>query len=255
MNIIILTQEEIFYLPDNLPYLLNELQRHNINVTGTVILEQSPFGKKIKFSDKVAETISVFGYKFFIYYTLKFIYRKLSGKTVKNVFSSRKINIITLNNPINHKDSLAVFRDYKPDVIVSVAGNQIFKKELLSIPAKGCINLHTALLPKYRGLMPVFWAMKNKEEKIGVSVFMMDEGIDSGPILIQKEFMDSGKHSMEEIIKKTKKIGMDSIVEALLKLKNNNYEAYENREDMSTYYGFPTKKDVLEFCAARRRFF
>ena len=72
-------------------------------------------------------------------------------------------------------------------MLVSILGNQIFKRKLIDLAPKGCINLHTALLPKYRGLMPTFWALKNNEKNTGVSVFFVDEGIDSGPIIIQKK--------------------------------------------------------------------
>ena len=66
-------------------------------------------------------------------------------------------------------------------------GNQIFKKQIIELAPKGCINLHTALLPKYRGLMPTFWVLKNNEKYTGVSVFFVDKGIDSGPIIVQRK--------------------------------------------------------------------
>ena len=69
----------------------------------------------------------------------------------------------------------------------------------------GCINLHTALLPKYRGLMPTFWVLKNNEKNTGVSVFFVDEGIDSGPIIVQKN-ISIGNMTQQELIVKTKKL-------------------------------------------------
>lgn len=255
MNILIITQDEIFYLPEHMLYLLDELPHHGINVVGTIILGQSPFGVKNSFFEKVVETNSIFGYKFFLYYSFKFAVRRLTGKTIKNVFKLKNIEIINLIHSINHRDSLSIIKSYKPDVIVSIAANQIFKKDLLSLPPKGCINLHTALLPKYRGLMPAFWALKNNEDKIGVSVFMMDEGIDSGPLLIQKEFRVPQDDTLEVVIQKTKKMGMDAIIEALEKLKNGTYEVYENKKEAATYYSFPTKEDVKGFLATGRKLF
>ena len=61
----------------------------------------------------------------------------------------------------------------------------IFKKELLKIPRYGCINLHCSILPKYAGLLPSFWTIYNKEEKIGSTVHYMDDKIDNGAILGQ----------------------------------------------------------------------
>ena len=69
---------------------------------------------------------------------------------------------------------------------MSVAGNQIFRAALLEVAHKGCLNVHSALLPRYRGLMPTFWVLKNGEKETGVSVFLVDKGIDSGPIVVQK---------------------------------------------------------------------
>ncbi len=58
---------------------------------------------------------------------------------------------------INSEQALARIASYHPDVLVSIAGNQLFKRPLIELASKACINLHTALLPKYRGLMPTFW--------------------------------------------------------------------------------------------------
>ena len=101
--------------------------------------------------------------------------------------------------------------------------------------------------------MPTFWAMLNNENKIGISVFEVDEGIDSGPILIQKT-IDINSETHSEIIKKTKKLGMDSIIEAI-NLKNiGGYSTLENDASKSSYFGFPTRKDVIIFLKSGKRF-
>jgi formyltetrahydrofolate hydrolase len=110
-------------------------------------------------------------------------------------------------------------------------GNQIFKSPILNLAPKGCINLHTALLPKYRGLMPTFWVMKNNEKKTGVSVFFVDEGIDSGPIIIQEK-LEIGNFTQEQLIKRTKKIGMELISKSI---------------DLIQALIFSVKNDVLNF--------
>ncbi len=59
-------------------------------------------------------------------------------------------------------------KGFKPDMLISILGNQIFKKPLINLAPKGCLNLHTALLPKYRrGLMSTFWVLKNNEQVAG----------------------------------------------------------------------------------------
>lgn len=254
MNVLIITQEEVFYLPNNIDYLLKNLPSH-IEIVGAVVLEQSPFGKRMSFMKKAYETANIFGLTFFTWCTIKYVLAKLSGKSVKKLFEQHEVPLIDIESSINDLKVLDKIKSYEPDVIVSIASNQIFKKKLLSLPSKGCINLHTALLPKYRGLMPTFWAMKNNEDNIGVSVFLMDEGIDSGPIIVQKILPIAKDKPMNQLIKETKHAGMGAIKEALIKLDAGDFELMENDAEDSIYVGFPTRKDVREFLAAGKKLF
>lgn len=102
--------------------------------------------------------------------------------------------------------------------------------------------------------MPSFWVLKNKEEYTGVSVFFVDEGIDSGPILVQKK-VKIGDRTQEELIRHTKKLGMDAIIEAIQKIQQGNYELIPNPNEEMTYYSFPTRSDVREFKMAGKRFY
>ena len=127
-------------------------------------------------------------------------------------------------------------KSYEPDLLISIAGNQIFKQPLIDLAPKGCLNLHTALLPKYRGLMPSFWVLKNNERETGVSVFFVDKGIDSGPILVQKKLPISEKMSQAELIKKSKKLGMDAIIEAINLIHNGNFNLIPNPNEEKTFF-------------------
>jgi len=85
------------------------------------------------------------------------------------------------------KEFIDEIRSLNPSVIVVVAYGQILKKDLLNIPLYGCINVHASLLPKYRGAAPINWAIINGETHTGVTIIKMDEGMDTGPILMQEE--------------------------------------------------------------------
>ena len=164
------------------------------------------------------------------------------------------IPIIRLKEGINQQSSLDLIKQYEPHLLVSIAGNQIFRKSLIDIAPKGCINLHTSLLPKYRGLMPSFWVLKNNEKYTGVSVFFVDEGIDSGPIIVQKKIR-IGNMTQSELINYSKKIGMDAIIEAIEKIHKNAVVLIKNDDMQKTYYSFPTRKDVKEFKKIGKKFF
>lgn len=255
MRIIILTQSDPFYLAENIDYLVNNLPK-NSEIVSTVIFDVSPFGKKESFLKKAKKTLHIFGIRFFTYYSLKFVLNKFNPKKdVYKVLKKHKIPIITLDKGINHKESLEKINVLNPDLLISIAGNQIFKSELINLAPKGCLNLHTALLPKYRGLMPSFWVLKNNEKETGVSVFFVDEGIDSGPIITQKRIPITKNMTQSELITISKKIGMDAIIESIEKIESNNYQLIENSEKGKTYFSFPTRKDVSEFYKNNKKFF
>jgi methionyl-tRNA formyltransferase len=253
MRIVLLTQDDPFYLAKNIDFLAKNMPKHS-QIMGTVVFEVSPFGKRESFSDKIKKTYNIFGLQFFIKYGIQFVLSKLDTNTkVKNILAKHNIPLIVIEGSINKKENLEIIKNYEPDLLVSIAGNQIFKLHLINLAPKGCINLHTALLPKYRGLMPSFWVMKNNEKYTGVSVFFVDEGIDSGPILVQKK-VEIGNRTQSELIKYTKKIGIEAIIEAIEKINKGTYQLILNPANEMTYFSFPTREDVKEFLKIGKRF-
>lgn len=102
--------------------------------------------------------------------------------------------------------------------------------------------------------MPTFWVLKNNEKKTGVSVFFVDRGIDSGPIIVQTE-IEIGNRTQEELINHTKKIGMEAIAKSVDLIQKNKVELIKNDSSKKTYYTFPTRKDVLEFKKIGKKFY
>ncbi len=255
MNIVLITQDEPFFLAENLRYLLDKIPVHS-SVRACVVLSPSPFGRKKSFLSKAMETRKIFGNGFFFYYGIKYILSKFDKrKNVVKVLNDFDIPIIYLEKSINNKVSLGLIQQYKPDLLISILGNEIFKKSLRELPTKGCLNLHTALLPKYRGLMPTFWVLKNNEKQTGVSVFFVDEDIDSGKIVAQRVVEIPNGISQEQLIQITKKIGMQAIIESIEKIEKGNLNTIENNDDEATYYSMPTREDVKDFMKKGKRFY
>ena len=253
MKIVLITQDEPFYITDTVENLLNKLTDDDI-VVACVTLSPSPFGKKETFFSKAVKTFKIFGTNFFIYYSIKFIAAKLFQKTLSGVLNQNGVERIVLKQSINHRDSLIKIKSYNPNILISIAGNEIFKSPLLKLAKNGCLNLHTGLLPQYRGLMPTFWALKNSEPEIGISVFLVDEGIDSGPIVVQKKIALE-RRVQSEVIRQTKSVGVDCIVLALEKIRSGETEYLENHDCDSSYFSFPTQADVKDFIASGAKFF
>ena len=99
-------------------------------------------------------------------------------------------NNIPVYQPEKVKDNvefLELLKELKPDAICVVAYGKILPKSILDVPKYGCINVHASLLPKYRGAAPIQWAIINGDKKTGVSTMFMDEGMDTGDIILTKE--------------------------------------------------------------------
>lgn len=88
---------------------------------------------------------------------------------------------------VREKESIEYLCGYKPDIIIVEAFGQIIPKELLELPRYGCVNVHASLLPKYRGAAPIQWAVINGDAVTGVTTMRMDEGLDTGDIIMKQE--------------------------------------------------------------------
>jgi len=254
MRVVLLTQDEPLFLVPSIDYLLSR-KPAGVEVAGCVTFDPSPLGKKTGLLGRANALLRVFGPAYFIRYATHFALARLDPKRrLSRILERHGVPELRLKGNVNSVESIAAIRALKPDLLVSVAGNQIFRRPLIELAPKGCLNLHTALLPKYRGLMPTFWALKNGEKETGVSVFLVDEGIDSGPIVVQKHVpIDTDR--LEELIRRTKTIGMDAVWEAVKKIRSGKAKLVPNPEAEKTYFSFPTRADVRAFRAAGKRLY
>lgn len=126
-------------------------------------------------------------------------------------------------------------RRVSPDVIVVVAFGQILSKELLEVPRLGTVNLHASLLPKYRGAAPIQWALLRGERVTGVTTFLLDEGLDTGPILLQREVPISEDDTAGTLERKLAEIGAELMLETLRGLREGTISPTPQDEARVTY--------------------
>ena len=130
-----------------------------------------------------------------------------------------KQRALELNIPV--VSPVKVCTDYKdienakPDVIITCAYGQIVSKEILNIPKYGCINIHASLLPKYRGGAPIHYALLNGEEETGATLMYMDEGMDTGDMLVSKSIKIEDNDNIETLSAKLSELGAEMIVKYL----------------------------------------
>ena len=116
---------------------------------------------------------------------------------------------------IKTPEAVAELKQYEADVYVVAAFGQILSREILDIPPYGSLNIHASLLPKYRGSSPIQRVILDGEEKTGVTIMQMDEGIDTGDMLYKKEIPILPEDDFESLHDKLMYLGGEAIVEAL----------------------------------------
>lgn len=158
---------------------------------------------------------------------------------------------IPVYQPVRVRGNVEFYEEMKqlnPDVIVVVAFGQILPKEILELPKYGCLNIHASLLPKYRGAAPIQWAVIDGEEKTGVTIMQMDEGLDTGDILTTAELVLDKKETGGSLFDKLAVAGAKLIVSTLEQLQAGELTPVKQNHEESTYAKMLNKKlGALDF--------
>ncbi len=126
-------------------------------------------------------------------------------------------------------------RALAPEVIVVTAYGRILKKELLSIPKFGCINVHASLLPRWRGAAPIQWSLIEGDPEVGVTTMQMSEGLDTGDILMVKKIVPAPDETGGSLFDKLSVLGGELITETLAALEAGTLHPVPQGEEGSTY--------------------
>lgn len=133
------------------------------------------------------------------------------------------------------EEFIEVLKNLNPDVIVVVAYGQILPKAILDIPKFGCINVHVSLLPKYRGAAPINWVIINGEKKTGVTTMYMDEGLDTGDMILQEEFNLDDSITAGQLHDKMMEVGANILKETLDLIKKGCAPRIKQNHDEFSY--------------------
>jgi len=142
--------------------------------------------------------------------------RGLSPKPPPVKTAAEELGLPLIQPPsINAPEPLDRLRSLELDLLVVAAFGQLLKRQVLQLPRLGCINVHASLLPHYRGAAPVAWAILNGERKTGVTIFLLDEGMDTGPILLQEEVEIGPDETRGELEGRLAELGGRLLLEAI----------------------------------------
>ncbi|MEW6245775.1 MAG: methionyl-tRNA formyltransferase [Nitrospirota bacterium] len=144
--------------------------------------------------------------------------RALTPSPVKLVCQREGLPVL---QPVKMKDPafLDALKNWQPDLIAVAAFGRILPPAILNLPSKGCINVHASLLPKYRGAGPIQWAIINGERETGITTMLMDEGMDTGAILLQETVPIEPDDTAGTLSAKLAQVGGRLLVETLRRLK------------------------------------
>lgn len=133
-------------------------------------------------------------------------------------------NNITVYQPntMKSEETINLIKDINPDIIVVVAYGKILPKVILDIPEFGCINVHASLLPKYRGAAPIQWAVLNGDTETGVAVQQMNEGIDTGDLLLVKKTKIDINETSAELFDRLSLLGADALDKTINMIENDS---------------------------------
>lgn len=260
MRITILTQEENLYLPSSFAHVCRELGDQVKLIVSAPAM--STHGGVVKGFLRHA---SLFGFYGTLVLGVRTVAAKIHARFAKPTTEGPHYSIQHVADSfgipfrriaeIKSQKFETVMDSFPTDLLISISCPQIIGKKVRARFPKGCINVHGAPLPKYRGLMPAFWMLKNNEKAGAATVHVLDAKLDDGDILLQESIEISTDDTWDSFVRKTKKAGADALVRAVRMIEDGTVTYSPNREEDATYFSFPTGKDRKAFRAAGRRFF
>ena len=169
--------------------------------------------------------------------------RKLQPSPVKVLALSAGIRVFQPTN-LKPDGELQQLRDLKPDLIVVVAYGMILPQAVLDIPAKGCINVHGSLLPRWRGAAPIQRAVMAGDEKTGVTIMKIIHKLDAGDMLHKEECPITPQDTSETLYAKLAELGAVGLEKVLAQIESGSLQAEKQDENLVTYAEKLTKTEA-----------
>ncbi len=158
---------------------------------------------------------------------------------------------IKIYQPENKTELLKIMKELRPDLAVVAAFGMIFTKEILEIPKYGFLNIHASLLPRWRGASPIQSAILAGDEETGITIMLINEKMDEGPILAKREFLISnppaGRAGFQflKLSEKLSELGAELLIKTIPKWINSEIKPQEQDHSKATYCKKITKEDGL----------
>ena len=158
---------------------------------------------------------------------------KLISSPVKQFAESKGLKVLQPVKVKNNVEFLEEIKNINPDVICVVAYGKILPKDLLDIPKYGSINVHGSLLPKYRGAAPIQWAVLNGDKTTGITTMFMNEGMDTGDMILKEEVEIGDDETTGELWARLSQVGAKLLVQTLKLIESGNAPREKQGDDFT----------------------
>ena len=199
--------------PDFAVTILKTLVEHNYNIIGVITAPDKPAGRG----------------------------RKLHESAVKQYAKSQELNILQPTN-LKSESFIEALKALQANLQIVVAFRML-PKVVWQMPDHGTFNLHASLLPNYRGAAPINWAIINGETKTGVSTFFIDEKIDTGAMILQKEVEITPTETVGELHDKLMHLGSDLVIETVKRIEQGNVKTMPQPKNAEIKTAYKLNKD------------
>ena len=168
---------------------------------------------------------------------------KLKVSPVKEIAIANNIKVYQPQKLKNNDEVVNILNELNPDLIVVVAYGKILPSYILDFPRLGCVNVHGSLLPKYRGAAPIQWSIINGESVTGITTMYMDEGMDTGDMLLKQEVKIEDSDNYETLHDKLKIVGAKLLIDTINKICEGKINPIKQPEECT--YAPMISKDML----------
>lgn len=155
---------------------------------------------------------------------------------------------VSLRKGDDAENAMRILKEIAPELIVVTAYGQILPKEILDLPKYGCINIHASLLPKYRGAAPINWVLLNGETETGVTSMQMNEGLDTGDMLVKRAVAIGENETYPELYSRLSEIGGEILMETIDGIAKGTLNPEKQDDSLSSYSPMIKKEmSLLDF--------
>lgn len=253
MKIIFLTQDEPIYI---LPFFDEFLRNYHDRFDVAGVFCSRAMGKRNRLQ-LLKELLSLYGLTGIVRLVARTARAKLLGKlpaskqsrsfhSLEQLCRAFVVPYSGMSNP-NDENCVSEVRRSGADLIVSVACPYILKEPMLGLTPKGCLNIHHAPLPNYKGMMPTFWQMFHGERSVGLTIHYMVPKVDEGAALLQESLEIQRNETLDHLIRRSKRHGAHCMARVLGEIEAGTGKPTVLDNSKGSYFTFPTIAEIREF--------